>query len=258
MKISQHFALRIDFLKPEICTELTKLFTNTKKIDNKTFNNLIALYTDENWLKNFDYIEKEPFASASIGQVYNATYKSQDVVVKIINKDSIGDFDKDLIKIKKFFNFILFIYPKLEKVFDPIGILDYIKEYTLEELNLLNEIKGNKILKDIYEKNKRDYDLNNLKFNTFYPELSNENVLVSKKINGHTFDELLSSNKLKYSTLLKFFKIHGFYLFGPGIFHGDIHPGNIILDDNENIYFIDTGAISNVGEKIKKRIILFF
>jgi len=39
--------------------------------------------------------------------------------------------------------------------------------------------------------------------------------------------------KMSYNALLELFQIHGFYMFCVGTFHGDIHPGNIILSKNK-------------------------
>ena len=46
-------------------------------------------------------------------------------------------------------------------------------------------------------------------------------------------------------------------MFGVGTFHGDIHPGNIILN-NDKLYFVDTSAISHTGPKIRQGLFEFF
>ena len=45
--------------------------------------------------------------------------------------------------------------------------------------------------------------------------------------------------------MLELFRIHGAFMFGLGTFHGDLHPGNAMMDDQGNFFFIDTGAICN-------------
>jgi ubiquinone biosynthesis protein len=42
------------------------------------------------------------------------------------------------------------------------------------------------------------------------------------------------------------------------VFHGDIHPGNIILGPDSHLVFLDTGAISEVGLKIRRGLFRFF
>ncbi|MBA4251734.1 MAG: hypothetical protein C0425_03680 [Chlorobiaceae bacterium] len=250
VKIGQVHALRIDFLTEETCIELSKLYRTNIPI--KT----------EQVLKNIDktkfsWIDDKPLASASVGQVYKAKLVSgEDVVIKVIKSDFKKMFEKDVASVKSLFKFVIFFYPKLARVFDPIGILEHIEDYTLRELNLLNEIEGHEVLRKIYDKNKEIYDLSSLKFPKIYRELSSENIMVSEYIPGKTFDEILDK-EMSYSELLLLFKIHGFFMFNIGTFHGDIHPGNMMLN-GKKIYFIDTGAIGHVSKRLSSGLLNFF
>jgi ubiquinone biosynthesis protein len=250
VKIGQVHALRIDFLNEQTCIELSKLYRANIPINS------------EDVLKNIDRskfsrIDEEPLASASVGQVYRARLLTgEEVVIKVIKADFKKKFEKDVLAVKRSFRFAIFFYPKLGRVFDPIGILEHIEDYTLRELNLLNEIEGHEVLKGIYEKYKDIYDLSSMKFPKIYKELSSENVMVSEYIPGKTFDEILD-REMDYSVLLLLFKLHGFFMFNIGTFHGDIHPGNLMLC-NEKIYFVDTGAIGHVSKRLSSGLLNFF
>jgi ubiquinone biosynthesis protein len=258
VKLGQVHALRIDFLNEEKCQHLTKLYRNTIKLPSEQFHTLLASYVADDFKSQFEWIDEQAFASASIGQVHKAKLNSgKEVVIKIIKKDFKQSFIRDVKSIKQLFKLIIFFYRKLANVADPIGILSDIEEYTLSELNLLNEIEGQRILKNICETNQSKYDLSQLAFPQIYQELSNQNVLVAEYVEGKTFDELLDRGELTYQDILNLFHIHGFYMFGIGTFHGDIHPGNIILH-NGKIYFVDTGAIGRVGDKFRRGLFKFF
>jgi ubiquinone biosynthesis protein len=250
VKIGQVHALRIDFLNEETCIELSKLYRTNVPIK------------AEQVLKNIDrtkfsWIDETPLASASVGQVYRARLLTgEEVVVKVIKSGFRKIFENDVSTVKRLFKFVIFFYPKLARVFDPMGILEHIEEYTLRELNLLNEIEGHEILREIHEKNRGVYDLSSLRFPKIYRELSSEHVMVSEYIPGKTFDEILD-NEMDYSQLLLLFKIHGFFMFNIGTFHGDIHPGNLMLHDDK-IYFVDTGAIGHVSERLSSGLLNFF
>ncbi len=250
VKIGQVHALRIDFLSEETCLELSKLYRTNTPIKS------------EDALKNIDrtkfsYINEKPLATASVGQVYQAKLiNGEEVVIKIIKADFKNKFEKDVKSVKRLFKLVILFYPKLARVFDPIGILEHIEEYTLRELNLLNEIEGHEILSAIHEKYRSSYDLTALKMPKIYKDLSSENIMVSEYIAGKTFDEILDT-EMRYADLLLLFKIHGFFMFNVGTFHGDIHPGNLILGDN-SIYFIDTGAIGSVSKRLSSGLLNFF
>ncbi|MDY7031742.1 MAG: AarF/ABC1/UbiB kinase family protein [Thermodesulfobacteriota bacterium] len=259
VKIAQHFALRIDFLDERVCMHLSKLFTNARPVKGKKGKELIEKFIDKNWFDNFSSFEEIPFTAASIGQVHNGILKNGDsVVVKVIKEDFKEQFLKDLRSLRKLVRFLIRFYPKLRKVFNPLSILNHIEDYTISELDLKNEIKGGEKLQQIAEKYKDRYDLSKLKFPYYYKELSNSNVLVSKKIEGQTFDELLNKKQLTMQTLLELFHVHGLFLFAEGTFHGDIHPGNIIRGDDGCIYFIDNGALSSSNSKMTKGLFKFF
>lgn len=251
VKIAQTFALRIDFLSEETCTHLAKLYTNTTPIESEDFKLLIKNYTSEDFLKYFKHIDEKPIGSASVGQVHRAVLLNNDeVVIKFIKKDFKKSFEKDVKSLRRFIKFVIFFYPKLKKVADPVGILEHIETYTLAELDLRNEISHGHILKNIYLEQRDRFDLSRLSFPNIYDDLSNEHVLVSEFIDGHTVDDLLSEHKMDFNDILEIFHIHGFYIFIIGTFHGDLHPGNLIVKDHQ-FYFIDTGAISEVGKKIQ-------
>lgn len=250
VKIGQVHALRIDFLNEETCLELSKLYRATIPIRSEDVLKRIDL-------SKFSYVDEKPLASASVGQVHRAKLKTgEDVVIKVIKTDFKKRFIRDVAAVKRFLKAVVFFYPKLGRVFDPIGILEHIEDYTLKELNLLNEIKGHEILKDIYSRNQGVYDLSSLKFPKIYKELSSENTMVSEYIPGKTFDEILDK-EMDYSQLLLLFKIHGFFMFNIGTFHGDIHPGNLMLYKNR-IYFIDTGAIGYASKRLSSGLLNFF
>jgi ubiquinone biosynthesis protein len=257
VKIGQTHALRIDILPEKKCLELTKLYRNAVQIPTENIKKIIEKHGNEKLKKEVIINYKKPLATASIGQVYLGKYKEKKVVVKIIKGNFKNKFLKDIKNVRAFVSIATFFYPKLKKVFDPNGILDHIESYTLHELNLLSEINGSNELKKIIKKYSNKYKINNIKFPKYYEELSNEFILVSEYINSKTIDELIDEKKLKYSDLLKLFKIHGFFMFISGIFHGDLHPGNIIIKGND-FYFIDNGSNAKVEEKIRKGLFMFF
>ncbi len=259
VKIAQHYALRIDFLDEKVCRELSKLFRATDSVDPDGVEKLLLQNCPPGWVNSFSRFDTKAFASASVGQVHRGTLLNEEkVVIKLIKQNNRKQFLNDLQRIESFFKFAIKIYPKLKRVFNPIEALEYIKDYTLNELDLTNEVEGKGVLAEIQNKYGDIYDLSRLRFPHYYNEFSNSEVLVSEYIEGKTFDELLDANKLEYDALLDFFKIHGFYLFAVGTFHGDIHPGNIILDNSNNIVLIDNGAISYVEKRTRDGLFNFF
>lgn len=258
VKIGQVHALRLDFLSEDVCRELSKLYRHTNNIPVEDIQELIKINTPADFMNNFQSFDDKPLASASVGQVHRAVLATGEcVAVKIIKKDFATSFTKDVRSAQKLFSFFITFYPKLKGVANPVQLLGGIEKTTLAELDLRNEMAGQDELKKIYEDNKNTFDLSHLAFAKIYENLSGEKVMVSEFVDALTFDELIDKGEISYETLLELFKIHGFYMFTQGTFHGDIHPGNVLLKD-EKIYFVDTGYIGRVTPRLSKNLLQFF
>ena len=246
IKIAQVFAVRIDFLSKESCIELSKLFSQNFHEHDASFDELTRSMASADWQSQFRSIEKTPIASASIGQVHRARLHSGELVaIKLVKKDFSRSFLHDIEQVKKFLKWSIRFYPKLEKVANPLAVLESIQTTTISELNLLHEIDNAEILRETVQQYSGFIDTSIFAIPKYFRELSSSNILVSEYIEWDHFDTLLEQGKMPYELLMSFFRIHGSCMFGAGVFHGDVHPGNLILRDWK-IYFIDNGALSYV------------
>ena len=209
--------------------------------------------------EHFSWIDEEPLAAASVGQVHRGQLKNgDDVVVKIIKSQNEKEFRRDVNRMRSWLRLFLFFSPKLRKVGNPIALLNHVADYTTRELDLRNEIHGANELKSIQDKIAEDFPTTMLRFPKYYPEISNENVLVSEFIEGMSLEEGIENKSLSWETLLELFRIHGAYLFGIGTFHGDLHPGNCIIDTEGRFVFIDNGAICHAPSFVNRSLFNFF
>jgi ubiquinone biosynthesis protein len=258
VKIAQIHALRLDFLPQKTCEHLAQLYRSNTPVSKEDIEELITEQGGATFKNNFSHIDDTPLATASVGQVYRATLKNgEQVVIKFIKAHFKKRFVHDVKKVRRFFTMVMFVYPKLQRVGNPVGILNDIEAYTLAELDLKNEAVGSKILKDIADTYSEKFDLSALYFVKQYPELSSENVMVTSYVNAPSVDELLTNKKFTYEDMLKLFYIQGFYIFIVGTFHGDMHPGNVLYD-GKTFTFVDTAFIGTVGDKIRVGLFNFF
>lgn len=256
VKIAQHYALRIDFLDEKMCRHLSKLYTHSFP----TLEYKLSELVDKEYLNsNFSSWSETPFASASVGQVHYGYLKDNTkVAIKVLKQEFEEDFLKDVKNIQSLLSKISLVWFKLKKIFNPIQILNTIQEYTHRELNLTNEIDDSNELQSYIDRYSKSFDISNLKLPKIYNELSSEKILVSEYIEGVTFDKLLEGGKLNYSSLLELFRLHSFFIFKVGTFHGDLHPGNVILGEDSNIYLIDCAGLSHISSTLQKELFYFF
>lgn len=258
VKLGQVHALRIDFLDEEKCEQLAQLYRRTIAIAPSDFTELLAASAGSDFFDHFRSIDKSALASASVGQVHRADLRNGDeVVIKAIKADVRETFVKDVASLKRLFRLAIRVYRPLQRVGDPIGILEDIEDYTLSELDLQNEIAGQQALSSVRDSWSGTFDLSTLKFPLVYASLSSGNILVSEYVAGPTIDELLESGEMRYEQLLELFRLHGFCMLCVGTFHGDLHPGNVLIKDDD-FYFIDTGYIGVASEALRNGLFSFF
>ena len=139
-----------------------------------------------------------------------------------------------------------------------MALLNHVSDYTLRELDLTNEIKGASELEEIKNNVSSNFPMELLRFPKYYENLSNKDILVSEFIVGESLEDGIKNKSLSWEKLLQLFRIHGAYLFGIGSFHGDLHPGNCIIDENGKFVFIDNGAICYAPKHINNSLFKFF
>jgi len=259
VKLAQIFALRPDLLGEEKCRQLQKLYQHAASIPPENWEQTLKSKAIPNFFDNFASIQKEPLAAASVGQVHRAKLKNGDeVVIKFVKQASADKFRKEVNRMRSWLRFFLIFSPRLRKVGNPMALLNHVADYTTRELDLRNEISGAKELADIQKEISAEFPTPLLRFPKYYPKLSNENVLVSEYIQGTSLEEGIENKSLDWETLLELFRIHGAYLFGIGTFHGDLHPGNCIIDEQGRFVFIDNGAICHAPSFVNRSLFNFF
>mgnify|MGYP005705779565 FL=1 len=259
VKLAQIFALRPDLLGEEKCNQLQQLYQHAASIPPENWESTLKEKAIDGFFDNFDWIDEKPLAAASVGQVHRARLNNgDDVVIKFVKQANAKEFRKEVERMKSWLRIFLILSPRLRKVGNPMALLNHVADYTTRELDLRNEIHGANELKSIQDKIAEDFPTTMLRFPKYYPEISNENVLVSEFIEGMSLEEGIENKSLSWETLLELFRIHGAYLFGIGTFHGDLHPGNCIIDKEGRFVFIDNGAICHAPSFVNRSLFNFF
>ena len=259
VKLAQIFALRPDIISLEKCKQLQTLYSSASTIPTENVFKILKEKAPDSYHENISWFDVEPLAAASVGQVHKAKLNTgEKVVVKVIKEDHERKFKRDVKRMTQWLKLAMILSPKLRRVGNPIALLEHVQDYTLRELDLRNEIIGASKLNAIKEELSGDFPMKRLRFPKYYPELSNRHVLVSELIDGQTLEQGIIKSNLAWEDLLELFRIHGAFMFGVGTFHGDLHPGNCILDKQGNFVFIDNGAICEAPRKVSNSLFNFF
>lgn len=261
VKIAQMYAVRSDLLGEDKCLALSRLLQQTQPLTPDEFDarwNEIAPVALREELADLDPV---PLAAASLGQVHRATLRDgRTVVVKLSKRDTREPFLRDVRQFRRLLRTAIFFYPKLERLADPVDALDTVERQTLREMDFTCEIDGAARLAALAgERADTLPHLRKLHFPGYHRGLGHDRLLVSSFIKGRTLKDWLDHGELPYEALLDLFRIHGYFLFIRGEFHGDLHPGNVIWQDGD-FWFLDNANIETVppefGQGIFRMLVL--
>lgn len=247
IKIGQILSTRPDLLPKEYIDELIKLqdsaivedFNDIKIVFEESFNTNIE--------KKFQYLNRVPVASASIAQVYEGILKDGREVVLKIQRPEI--YEKIMKDISILMRILKFVEGKINiPIIDPIEALEEIKSTTLAELNFIEEAKNIERFRELNKETAPIYAP------YVVAELLSDKVLVLEKINGIKINDIkelkdngYDINDIADKLTLLFCK----HIFEDGFFHGDPHPGNLLISCGK-ICFIDFGIMGHISENTKK------
>lgn len=246
IKIGQVLSTRPDILPDNYIRELQKLQNNAQAIDYSQIKQVIEDEFNMPIDDIFSKFDKVPIASASIAQAHKAVTKDgMNVIVKVQRPGIKDDMELDIRILKKLFALTKAKFQ--DALVDPIDALDEIIISARKEFNFTYE--ANSI--------EKFYNLNNgIKFigcPKVIKKYSSMKVLTMEYIDGIKITDTDTLIKEGYDTddigkklALSYIK----QIFKDGFFHGDPHPGNLLIK-NGKIYYIDFGIMGNISESLK-------
>ncbi len=255
IKLGQILSTRRDIFGDEIANELSRLQDNIAPFP---FEKAVVVFEREMKMtieQTFKSFSKEPIASASIGQVYEATLKTgEQVVVKIQRPNISAIIERD---IDILFNLARLLDEHLDKN-KPIKFIEMVEEfyYTIKrELDYSNEGRNAERFSENFRKDK------NIVVPKVYWNYSTRKILTLQRIYGVKIMDIDTlKNKgwdlkkiadIGAEAFMKQVFIHGF-------FHGDPHPGNIFAINESQVAFIDFGVVGFLDKQSLKMITAIF
>jgi ubiquinone biosynthesis protein len=258
VKIAQMYAIRADLLGPEKTAKLNGFYEEATPMAAGEFLAAVKREAPAKFWEELAHLDEKPLAVASLGQVHRGRLKDgTEIVVKVLRRDHAAEFQKDVAAVRMLAKTSLFFYPPLQRLADPLGTLETIRRTTVTEMDLLAEASGTAALARLRDEGMPTLPhLEKLSFPRIFVELSNREFLVSEFVNAPTVRKLLKEKRFTYENLLLLFRIHGYFLFHQGQFHGDFHPGNVFYRD-DRFWFIDNANVESVPREFSCGLLAF-
>jgi len=243
IKIGQLLSCRIDILPKDVIDELAKL---QDEVNPLPFNIMWSVVEKElgKRVKFIDSFEKEPIASASLSQVYKGKVYGKNVVFKVKRPNIKRIIQED-------FTILFQVAKMLEnhisevKWVKPSEIVSEMRVNIMKELNFIGEVNNINSFREVFA-----YEPDVI-FPETFPELCTENLIVMSEIKGVKITDVQDESKRK-ELAAKGTGVVLRQIFDVGFFHGDPHPGNILITDDDKIAFLDFGLVGRIDPSTKE------
>ncbi|HYS08245.1 MAG TPA: AarF/ABC1/UbiB kinase family protein [Myxococcales bacterium] len=254
IKLGQILSSRPDILPPDFIAELSHLQDRAAPMPVSTVFQLIESGLGRPAGELFSFIDPEPMASASIAQVHRARLQTGEEVVVKVQRPGIEEqirSDTDLL-----FYLARFLEGVIEEtgIYTPTGIVTEFRSATLLELDFENEARN------IEEFARNHADRPYVAIPKLYRDLSSRTVITLEELKGVKLKTVLESadspgidrKQLAHNLLEASFR----QLFVDGLFHGDPHPGNVIVLEGNRIGLLDFGLVGRMSKQMQETIVL--
>jgi ubiquinone biosynthesis protein len=247
IKFGQLLSTRRDFLDIELADELQSLQDNVPPFSSPSIHQLIEESLGVTAELIFSSLDSEPFASASIAQVYKATLQSGEEVVIKATRPGIKEVVSADIKLLKWIASLVETRTELGKRLHPVEIVNDYEQIIHDELDLLSEAANTSQLKRNFENSPVLY------VPKVHWDYCSKRLMVMERIYGIPVADVEALNaqntdlkKLAETGVDIFFT----QVFNHNFFHADMHPGNIFVShetpENPKYIAIDCAIIGSL------------
>ncbi|MBD3393947.1 MAG: hypothetical protein GF418_17565, partial [Chitinivibrionales bacterium] len=251
VKLGQFLAGRRDMLPAHITDELAKLHDSARPFDAADARTIVERELKRPLADIFAEFNDNPLASASIAQVHAATLHGGDKVAVKIQRPNIQHTISTDIDILFHMAALAERYHEYARAFRLRELVEEFERTIHRELDFSAEARHMQTFRRNFADDGRVY------IPKVYGDVSTSRVLVAEIVDGvkvTDVDELkkrgIDLKRLAMTgaeiTLTQIFK-HGF-------FHGDPHPGNILVRSDSSICLLDCGAVGIIPETMRYHI----
>jgi ubiquinone biosynthesis protein len=239
VKFGQIMSTRTEMLPPELIEELKKLqdhakplpFSEVRGVIDKVYPNIDEVFCS---------IEEIPVASASIAQVHCGVLKDGTKVAIKIQRPGIGEIiETDIAILKSMAERIEIVFPEA-RIYNPSGMVQDFAQQIVKELDFTRDASN-------AERMARNFrNVPGIRFPKIYRKYSTSHVLVMDFIEGVRIDNpeaIIEMGLNPHEIGVRGFHAYLKMIFEDGFYHGDPHPGNLLVTKEGDVVFLDFGIV---------------
>ncbi len=246
IKLGQILSARPDLLPREYISSFEKLQDSVPPAPFKSVKPILERNLGE-LQEVFESFDEKAISGASLGQVYLARYKGNEVAVKVNRPDAEFLIKRDIIIMDRI---LRFARGRIEN-FLYLSITNVLKDFRrriIDEMNYEKEASNSRRIA------KNSIGREKIIIPKVYNEISSKQVLVMDYISGTKITDIktlkeknIDTVKLAYDLDISFIRM----LLRDDIFHADPHPGNISVTDSGELILYDFGMVGDLDDNTR-------
>lgn len=260
LKLGQLLALRFDLLPEPYCLELFKLLNRAPPFEYAAVERVIRDELGQEISDLFASFDAEPFGSASIGQVHDAVLRDgRRVAVKVQRPGIDALLMCDIALMRRAAAFVDRMH--LLGATRTREIVDELARWTREELDYNVEAANAIAIRE----NIRDAETE------YAPEVhldySTRRVLTAERLDGLALVDVIRDLRADRTACRERLAEAGYDLdaaaanvvwnflgqvYATGVFHGDLHPANVLLLEGNQIGYVDFGIVGRIPQEVQQ------
>ena len=190
----------------------------------------------------FDRIDPEALAAASLAQVHRARLRSgEDVAVKIQYPEARKLFPGDVASLRRTVRVVRWLNKKL----DLRALADELAQYICLELEFTREAVSTERVRAAFGDDER------VRIPKVFTQLTTDRLLVLEFIEGNPIADVARLRELggdPRATATRVAELYCTMIFEHGFFHGDPHPGNLLVCADGAIGLLDFGLAKELPD----------
>ncbi|PKG33801.1 AarF/ABC1/UbiB kinase family protein [Methanoregula sp.] len=239
VKFGQIMSTRTELLPPEMIEQLKRLQDHAKPVPFSEVMTIIEENCPE-WEDYFGDIEETPVASASIGQVHRAYLRDGTKVALKIQRPGIPEIiELDIAILQSMAERIETVLPET-RLYNPKGMVDDFAHQIVKELDFTRDARNANRMSRNFQ------NFPGVRFPKIFWEYSKPHFLVMEFIEGVRIDDREAIEAMgldPHAIGVRGFHAYLKMIFEDGYFHGDPHPGNLLVTKEGDIVFLDFGIV---------------
>ena len=249
IKLGQLLSARPDLIPADFVAELKRLQDHVAPVPFPQVRQIVEEAVGRPLSEAFQAFEETPLGSASIAQAHRAVLPTGEEVIVKVQRPEIGPLiERDISVLTTLAGLLERYVPEVTQ-YNPSGIVEEFARAIRRELNFTREASAADRLRRSFREFPGVY------IPRLFWEYTTPRVLTLERVEGIPIDEgarleAAGFDRRRLATVLAEAFMH--QVFVEGFFHGDPHPGNLLVLKDGILALVDFGIAGRIDEEVRE------